>query len=279
MYYLFRIFYALASLKILSKLWWIIYYLDFFRKPIVLKNLNIAFPKKNKKEKIKIAKNTYKNFLTFFEDTIEFKKKPNKLDEIEVIGEEFLIEAIKSNKPIILMTAHFGNWEISPKFIVRRYKKPMAVIMREIENPKINKFFKKIRGNEDIKLINKKRSSREIVKALIKEKRILGILIDQHTNASTALKVDFFLPNTPFNPALSKLAKATKAVVIPGFSYKKDNKYIIEFKPPREFTKNDTIEDFTQWQADTIKKMIISYPSQYYWFHNRWKNKVSSKSH
>ena len=176
------------------------------------------------------------------------------------------------------MTAHFGNWEISPKVIYKKYKKPMAIIMREIENPKINKFFKRIRGNDDIKLINKKRSSREIVKALIKEKRILGILIDQRTSNKTAPVVDFFIP-TKFNPALSKLAKATKAIVIPAFSYKKDGDYILEFKTPREFKKEDSIEEFTAWQAKVIKEMIISYPSQYYWFHDRWKNKVSPKPH
>jgi KDO2-lipid IV(A) lauroyltransferase len=71
MYYLFRIFYALASIKMLSKLYLIVYYLDFSRKKVVFKNLDIAFPEKEKKEKIKIAKNTYKNFLTFFEDSIE----------------------------------------------------------------------------------------------------------------------------------------------------------------------------------------------------------------
>ena len=271
MYYLFRIFYALASVKMLSKLWRFVYYLDFFRKKIVFKNLDIAFPEKSKKEKTKIAKNTYKNFLTFFEDTIEFKKNPKKLEEIEVIGEEYILNALKSEKPVILVTAHFGNWEISPKFILRRYKKPMAVVMREIEDPKINKFFKRIRGDEDIKLINKKRSSREIVKSLLREKRILGILIDQRSNASTALRVKFFIPETSFNPAVSKLAKGLKAVVIPGFSYKKDGKYVIEFKDIREFTKNDTIEEFTQWQADVIEDMIKHYPDQYYWFHNRWK--------
>jgi len=270
MYYLFRIFYFLASLKLLSKFWWIVYYLDFFRKPIVFKNLDIAFPKKSKKEKRKIAKNTYKNFAMFFEDTIEFKKNPQKLNDIKIINEEFLIEAINSNKPIILMTAHFGNWEIAPKVIYLKHKKPMAVIMREIENPKINKFFKKIRGNEDIKLINKKGSSREIIKALVKEKRILGILIDQRSNAKTALKVKFFIPNTSFNPAVSKLAKATKAIVIPGFSYKKNKEYVIEFKKPKEF--EGSIEEFTQWQADIIEEMIKHYPEQYYWFHNRWKN-------
>jgi len=271
MYYLFRIFYALASIKLLSKIWWIVYYLDFFRKKIVFKNLNIAFPKKSKKEKIKIAKNTYKNFLTFFEDTIDFKKNPQKLDNVEIIGEEHILQAINSNRPIILMTAHFGNWEIAPKVIHKKYNKPMAAVMREIENEKINKFFKKIRGNDDIKLINKKRSSREIVKALIREKRILGILIDQHTKAKNAPKINFFIPNTPFNPAVSKLAKGTKAIVIPGFSYKKDGKYVIEFKKPRTYSQDDTIEEFTQWQANIIEDMIRKNPDQYYWFHNRWK--------
>jgi len=274
MYYLFRIFYILASLKILSKLWWLIYYLDFFRKPIVLKNLDIAFPKKSKKEKIKIAKNTYKNFLTFFEDTIEFKKDSKKFENIEIKGEKYLIEAINSNKPIIFMTAHFGNWEITPKFIYKKYKKPLAVIMREIENPKINRFFKNIRGDEDIKLINKKNSAKEIVKSLIKEKRILGVLIDQNTNSSTSVKVKFFIENTPFNPAISKLSKSLNAIIIPEFCYKQNDKYIVEFKKPKIFTEKDTIESFTQWQANEIEKMIKKYPDEYYWFHKRWKRVI-----
>ena len=269
MYWLFRVFYALGSLRILSKIWWLVYYLDFFRKPIVLKNLDIAFPEKSKKEKIKIAKKTYKNFLTFFEDTIYFRKHPKELKKIEVIGEKYIKEALKSEKPIILVTAHFGNWEISSKLISVKYKKPMAVVMREIENPKINRFFKNVRGGEDVKLINKKRASREIVRALLKEKRILGILIDQRTGSSSAVEIDFFV-KTRFNPAVSKLAKSLKAVVIPGFSYKKNGKYILEFKAPREFDTN--IQEFTQWQGRVIEEMIKKYPDQYYWFHNRWKN-------
>jgi len=274
MYYLFRIFYALASIKMLSKLWWLVYYLDFFRKPVVLKNLDIAFPEKSKKEKIKIAKNTYKNFLTFFEDTIEFKKHPEKLKDIKVIGEKYILEALNSNKPVILVTGHFGNWEITPRFIVNKYKKPMAVVMREIENEKINRFFKRIRANENIKLINKKNSAKDIVKAVLKEKRILGVLIDQNMSSDNAVRVKFFIKNTPFNPAVSKLAKSLKAVVIPGFCYKENGKYFIEFKNPKTFKENDTIENFTQWQAEEIEKMIKKYPDEYYWFHKRWKRVI-----
>jgi KDO2-lipid IV(A) lauroyltransferase len=269
MYYLFRIFYALASIKMLSKLWWIVYYLDFSRKKIVLKNLDIAFPEKSKDEKIKIAKNTYKNFLTFFEDSIEFNKNPDNI-KIKIKGEQYFKEALNSNKPIILMTAHFGNWELMPKFIYKKYQTPLAIIMREIENPKINKFFKKIRGNnEGIKTINRKKSAREIIKAIKKENRILGILIDQFTRNKNAPKIKFF-QQTVFNPAISKLAKSLNAIVIPIFIYKENNEYIIEFKTGKTFQEN--IEKFTQWQATEIENMIKKYPDKYYWFHNRWKD-------
>jgi KDO2-lipid IV(A) lauroyltransferase len=270
MYYLFRIFYALASIKMLSKLWWIFYYLDFSRKKIVFKNLNIAFPEKSKKEKTEIAKKTYKNFLTFFEDSIEYNKHPQKFNEIETKGEEYLFKAINSQKPIIIMTAHFGNWEILPKFFTTQYKKPIAIIIREIENTKINKFFKKIRGdNEKIKIINRKKSAREVLKTIIKEKRILGVLIDQFTRNEHAPKVNFF-KKTAFNPAISKLAKSLNAIIIPAFIYKENDKYTIEFQEGKTF--QNSIEEFTQWQATIIENMIKKHPDQYYWFHNRWKD-------
>ena len=266
MYFLFRIFYFLARMNLLSRSYLIFYYLDFFRKPIVLKNLEIAFPEKSKKERIEIAKKTYKNFLTFFEDNVN-----ENFSNIEIVNRKILEEAIKSNKPIILLTAHFGNWELSPKVITKEFNVQMAVVMREFQNEKIREFFKKIRSNENIKLINKRRSGKEIMKALLREKRVLGILIDQHTRNESAPVVNFFKP-TRFNPAVSKLAKATKAIVIPGFSYKTDNRYVIEFHPYRTF--EGSIEEFTQWQADEISEMIKKYPDQYYWFHNRWKERT-----
>jgi KDO2-lipid IV(A) lauroyltransferase len=270
MYYLFEILYFLAKKRILSKFWWLLYYIDFVRKPIVFKNLDIAFKEKSKKEKIKIAKEFYKNFATFFEDTIYINENPKELENIEIINQEEIQNAIESKKPIIIMSAHFGNWEIAPRIITKKFI-PMAAIMREIDNPKINEFFVKIRSNSGVKVIYRKKAAKEMLKTLLKEKRALGILIDQYTRNKNAVVVNFFKP-TKFNPAISKIAKTTKAIVIPTFSYKKNGKYVLEFKKSREFTSEDTIESFTQWQADVIVEMIKKHPSQYYWFHNRWKD-------
>ena len=268
-YYLFKILYFFGKKQYLSKYWWVFYYLDFWRKKIVYKNLNIAFPHKSKKEKIEIAKNTYKSFLHFFEDIIKYNDNPNSI-KIEIKNKTIIEKVLNTNKPIIFMTAHFGNWEILPKHIYYKYKKPIAIIAREIEDPKINSFFKNIRSNDNIKIINKKKGAKEIINSIKKEKRIIGILIDHYTKNKNAPTVNFF-KKTKFNPAISKLAKSLNTIVIPTFIYWDKDKYIIEFKEPKSF-ENTNIQQFTQWQATVIEKMIKKYPEQYYWFHNRWKN-------
>jgi len=271
MYILFRIFYYLASLKLLSKFWWLFYYLDFVRKPIVFKNLNIAFPELSENEKKSIAQKVYKNFAVFFEDTVDFTKNTEKMKSIEVLNKHFLQDALQTGKPVIIMSAHFGNWELGPKYIADNFT-PIAAIMRKIDNQKINDFFLKIRSSKNIKIIYRNSAAKIILKTLIKEKLPLGILIDQFSRSDHAVKVKFFT-KTKFNPAISKLAKNTSAIVIPTFSYKHNNKYFIEFQNPKTFDKQkDTIESFTQWQADVIENMIRKYPDQYYWFHNRWKD-------
>jgi KDO2-lipid IV(A) lauroyltransferase len=143
--------------------------------------------------------------------------------------------------------------------------------MREIDNKKINEFFVNIRKSDNTKIIYRKKAAKEMLRALLKEKLPLAILIDQYTKNKNAVKVRFF-KKTVFNPAVSKIAKSTNAIVIPVFCYKKEGKYYVEFKESRTFDKEkDTIESFTQWQADTIEEMIRKFPDEYYWFHNRWK--------
>ncbi len=248
-----------------------VWHIDIFRKKVVLKNLEIAFPNISQDKRIEIAKSTYKNYFYYFADIV--KSMHIKADELEqkviIKGKENLELALNSNKPIIFMTAHFGNWEIAPKIIGAKYK-PMVVLMREFDNPKIGEFFKKSRASFNITPIDKQGSVKEIIKAF-KENKALGILIDQHSNAPKAIDVEFFNKKVKFNRAVSTLADKFGAIVVPMFSYLKNDKYILEFLKPKSF-EDETIESFTQWQATTIENMIKKHPSEYYWFHKRFKN-------
>ncbi len=279
LYYIFLIYYFLIThtpkkikIIIIDIFAFLLWHLDFFRKKIVLKNLEITFPEMDEKERIKIAKQFYKKFVFYMADIIDSLNisKEELKNKIEIKGENNLKIALNSNKPIVFMTAHFGNWEIAPKVIGAFYKE-MVVLMREFDNPKIGEFFKKSRANFNIIPLNKKKSAREIIKAF-KQNKALGVLIDQHSTSNIAIEVDFFNKKVKFNRAISTLAKKFDAIIVPMFSHFDGEKYILEFLPPKEFSKNDTIESFTQWQANIIENMIKKYPSEYYWFHKRFKN-------
>ncbi len=79
MYYvLYGVLYAvsLLPLKVLYLLsdfaYVVVYYLFGYRNDVVMQNLTIAFPQKTEDEKIKIAKQFYKNFCDTFIETIKF---------------------------------------------------------------------------------------------------------------------------------------------------------------------------------------------------------------
>jgi len=245
--------------------------IDIFRKRVVLKNLEIAFPNLSKNERIQIAKKTYRNYIYYFADIVKSMNisKDNLEQKVTIKGQANLEKALNSDKPIIFMTAHFGNWEIAPKVIGAFYK-PMVVLMREFDNPKIGDFFKKSRTSFNITPINKEGSIKNIISAF-KNDKALGILIDQHSNSPKAIDVNFFAKEVKFNRAVSTLADKFEAVVVPMFSYLENDKYILEFLEPKTF-EGYTIESFTQWQATTIEDMIKKHPSEYYWFHKRFKN-------
>jgi len=153
-----------------------------------------------------------------------------------------------------------------PKAISEKFNINMAVVMREMKNKDMNEFFKDIRANEKITLLYK-HSAKEVIKFL-NQKIPVGILIDQNYNR-TKTQVKFFYENTFFNDAFSKLARRTNAYVLPVFCYLENDKYIIEFKNPKQYFGD--IQEFTQWQASLIEEMIKKYPDQYFWFHKRWK--------
>ena len=282
LYYLFITFYnaVLYTPKALKKPVLYLFYLfaynfDFVRKKVVLKNLEIAFPEKSKKEQKQIAKRFYKNFVFYLADIIDSLNisKEELKNRVKIVGEENIKKALESKKPVIFMTAHFGNWEVAPKVIGAFYNN-MTVIMREFNNPKIGDFFKKSRNSFNISTINKKASVREIIKAF-KRGDSLGILIDQHSGSKRAIKVNFFNQEVAFNRAVSTLAERFGAIVVPFFTYTKDGQdgYIIEFLEPKSI-EDSSIQEFTQWQASTIEEIIKQHPSEYYWFHKRFKRTV-----
>ena len=244
---------------------------------IVMTNLNLAFGEtKTKEEKLEIAKKCYYNFAKYLGINFILNQNTTKqkiLEQIVFKNEHFLLDAMKSGRPIIVTTAHFGQWEIFP-LAVAAYFGPSSVLGRKLDSSVMDKILRANRAQFDVELIDKDGGAKDILKAL-KARRIVGILVDQNTAPKDGIKVQFFGKDVLHTPAASVLAQKTNALIINAFIYQKgENLNEICFEEPIDistFDKEDAVQKVTQMQCSACEEMVRARPEEYFWFHQRFK--------
>ena len=244
---------------------------------IVMTNLDLAFGEsKTKKEKLEIAKKCYYNFAKYLGINFILNQNTTKqkiLEKVVFKNEHFLLDAIKSGRPIIVTTGHFGQWETFGLAVAARFGASSA-LGRKLDSSVMDKILKANRSQFDVELIDKDGGARDILKAL-KAGRIVGILVDQNTAPKEGIKVKFFGKDVLHTPAASVLAQKTNALIINAFIYQKDeNLSEICFEQPIDistFDKEDAVQKATQMQCSACEEMVRAKPEEYFWFHQRFK--------
>lgn len=244
---------------------------------VVMTNLNLAFGEtKTKEEKLEIAKKCYYNFAKYLGINFILNQNTTKqkiLKQVVFKNEHFLLDAMKSGRPIIVTTAHFGQWEIFGLAVAAHFG-PSSVLGRKLDSSVMDKILRANRAQFDVELIDKDGGAKDILKAL-KARRIVGILVDQNTAPKDGIKVQFFGKDVLHTPAASVLAQKTNALIINAFIYQKgENLNEICFKEPIDistFDKEDAVQKATQMQCSACEEMVRARPEEYFWFHQRFK--------
>ena len=244
---------------------------------VVMTNLDLAFGEtKTKEEKLEIAKKCYYNFAKYLGINFILNQNTTKqkiLEQVVFKNEHFLLDAIKSGRPIIVTTAHFGQWEIFGLAVAAHFG-PSSVLGRRLDSSIMDKILRANRSQFDVELIDKDGGAKDILKAL-KARRIVGILVDQNTAPKDGIKVQFFGKDVLHTPAASVLAQKTNALIINAFIYQKGkNLNEICFEQPIDITtfdKEDAVQKATQMQCSACEEMVRARPEEYFWFHQRFK--------
>ena len=178
------------------------------------------------------------------------------------------IERLKRrDKGIILITGHTGNWELLALASTSNVGN-IGVVARPFGNPYINNFIEKARSKNGNYPIYKKGALRKILSAL-KDKGIVGILMDQAVVEAEGLLIDFLgRPAwTTKTPAI--IANRTKAAVHPLFIHREGSGHIIKIYPEVQIT-GDELKDTITLSA-YIEDYIKENPTEWLWIHKRWK--------
>ena len=238
------------------------------RKNTALKNLKIAFPDKSDEWINTTLKKCYSFFTYNFLQFLAFPFDPNSI-EIEVVGKKYLNNAINENSGTVLVSAHFGSWEILGYwFGINNY--PLVGIAQKQKNKGANLFFEEKRQLSGTKQVYRK-SSMDSLYEILNANKILGLVSDQDARGKGVF-VDFFNKPASTHKGAALFHLNTNASLIFSICVQKNiGKYRVEFIPINP--KKKSIEDITQLYTTIIEQSIKKYPEQYFWFHNRWKTK------
>ncbi|SNZ02992.1 KDO2-lipid IV(A) lauroyltransferase [Persephonella hydrogeniphila] len=247
-----------------------------YRKKVILKNLDIAFPEKDLNWKKKTGKSSLQNIgrtLTEFSKIPDYIKT-GQIKDIFTVEKGREILEIEGGK--IIITAHIGNWEIGGAGLSYMYGNVVSLAYR-IKNKKLNQLITEIRESSGMKIIFHDQPLKDFLKSLKDEKTVV-FLADQNALRHRGVFVDFFgLPaSTVSFPA--KLAVRYGVPVFFAYQY-----YDYETKVYRGIIKEinwkkseDTdrsIKNLVQAYTKEIEDAVRKHPDQYFWVHKRWKTR------
>ena len=253
------------------------YYIFPIRKQTASSNLKLAFPEKNDDEIKSIVKGCYINVLTVIAEFFYMQKlsvdKLRNLLRVENI--ELMREKIKHGKGLIMISGHFGNWELTAYGVSKIYEIPISVIVKEQTNKRVDEGINNIRTSGGNRMIDMRNSLREILTA-IKNNGVVAMLGDQSAPKEN-IKVNFFIDGVPTYEGTARIAIKTGAEVLFGVSTRnQDGTYSLKFHEidtsKYKESSEENVKALTQAHVDLLVEYIKRKPDHWLWFHRRFKN-------
>jgi Kdo2-lipid IVA lauroyltransferase/acyltransferase len=196
---------------------------------------------------------------------------------VQCLNPEKALGLLSEGKGVIFFCGHQANWELL--FLEGTSRMPGVAIGRPIKNTHLYNWILSIREKFGGKIITPKQAVKEGLRAL-KQGKFLGIVGDQG------------MPDSGFySPFLGRMAWTSPLPAILSYrsgrpilvatTYRKDGKYWIEYSDPIWPDPNRSMEEeiprLMTSSLSHLEKSILTYPEQWLWQHNRWKQQVPGK--
>ncbi|MDR3199728.1 MAG: lysophospholipid acyltransferase family protein [Planctomycetaceae bacterium] len=253
------------------------------RRSLLHKNIQTAFPEKTQQERRRLILLMWEHlFLMGVEIALANRqiRDLNWRSHIQLIGASPLLSLLHQNRPVILVTGHFGNFEIGG-FSLGILTYPSNSVARPLDNPFLDRFIKNFRESTGQFLVSKKGGAPDILRVL-ENNGLMAFLADQSAGPKGCM-VDFFGKPASTFKAIALLSLQFNAPIVVCYSLRKVNGEG-EFEPMK-FAMHVTgildplhlpsdirnVKEITQWFTLKLEEGIRCHPEQYWWLHRRWK--------
>ena len=245
------------------------------RRRIAARNLELCFPEKTAAERERLLKENFASTgIAFFEMAMSWWwSKPRLAKLAHVEGLEYLEQAQREGKGVILMAFHFTTLEIGAALLGQQHT--IDGMYREHNNPLFDFIQRRGRERHNADSLAVERDDVRGMLKLLRSGRAIWYAPDQDYGAKQSIFVPLFGIPAATVTATSKFAKLGKAQVVPftqqrladGSGYK-----LVIHAPLSDFPGESDEADclrINQW----VERAIRECPEQYLWAHRRFKTR------
>jgi len=242
---------------------------------VTIRQLKDAFPSRSDSDLFMIGQRVFGNATANYAELVQTSKinKGNIDDWVKPHNMRRVDESFARGKGVIILTAHFGNWELVGSFF-RMKGYPGATIVRKVYFERFDLLINRYRAVHDVGIIYRDESPKKMLR-ILKDNKILGMLADQDIASVDGIFVDFFGKQAYTPTAPVKIAMASGAPIVPCYMLRSGRRYDFFIEEPIHVedrgSKEETIRYYTQKWTKVLESYIMKYPDQWVWMHRRWK--------
>ena len=247
------------------------------RREVVERQVRAAFPSLPADEVQRIARASYANLGRTTAETAllplyDRERIIDMFDEVE--GWSIVEERLARGKGLILVSGHFGNWEVGGAYLAARGVQ-MQAVARYMENPLFDAYLTRTRERIGMRIVHDDEAVRRVPRSL-RDGNAVAFLVDQGAVGLASIWVPFFkrLAKTPRGPAVFAL-RLGAPVVFGAAIRQPSGRFRLTFEPIDSTSTGNLEADVERIVTDytaTLERWVRRAPEQYFWQHRRWKH-------
>jgi Kdo2-lipid IVA lauroyltransferase/acyltransferase len=245
------------------------------RRVVSLQNLEYAFPEKPETWRKKTAFSSYRHFALMILEFMKMNKwPPDRLRQMVTVENlEMLQDAMKEGRGAIMVSGHFGNWEIAMGYLHLQGIRS-AIIQQRQKNRLVNNRMKRLREKWGMEIVYPRGAVSQCVH-MLHRKMMVGLLGDQDAGRRGVF-VPFFdrLSSTHIGAAAIHL-KSGSPMLLGTCIRGARGGFILKFQQIPDGRAGEesrkAIIDITSAHTALLENAVRQHPEQYFWMHKRWK--------
>lgn len=249
------------------------------RRKLTLENLRHAYPQWSEAQRVQLARQMWEHLVLL---VCEIAHLPLKIHEtnwrkhVTLVNEKALVLRLLDQRPVVLISAHFGNFELCG-YLLGLFGYPTQSVARPLDNVYLHRFINEFRGRTGQRLIPTKEGFEDVIDVL-NQGGALGLIADQY-GGPKGCPVTFFDRPARAHKGIGLLVMQHQAPLAVGYAvrtgkmlqYKMVVQSVIDPADQPEELANLNVA--TQWYTSEIERFVRLSPDQYWWLHNRWKQR------